>query len=119
MKRIQKQQINLTEKNNRTAVRFTTELPVEMAGMDGLIRNVSARGLYFEIESKCAPDSQIQLTVEIMAQGKKSKLICNGKVIRVAHKNGKLGVAVVLERSFFAEAVDVIDIAPCFLLEKH
>ena len=90
--------------HERGADRFASELPVEIGGVQGLTRNISATGIYFETEVSQAPGARVNFTVEMNARGEKLKLVCEGEVVRVDHRGGVLGVAAKLERSFFADA---------------
>ena len=87
----------------RCADRFGAKLPVEMNGIPGLTRNISATGIYFETETDQAPGPRVHFTVEVVVRGEKSKLPCDGEVIRVDQKDGTTGIAVKLESSFFSD----------------
>lgn len=88
----------------RQADRFNIELPVEMGNMQGLTRNICATGIYFETEAAQAPGSHVRFTVEVTIRGEKSKMVCEGEVVRVENKDGMMGVAVALSSSFFANS---------------
>lgn len=90
-------------KPGRKADRFNIELPVEMGDLQGLTRNICATGIYFETEPGQAPGSHVRFTVEVTIRGEKSKMVCEGEVVRVESKDGVMGVAVALSSSFFAE----------------
>ena len=91
-------------KQERGADRFDTELPVEMAGAKGLTRNISATGVYFETQALQEPGSHVNFTVEVTVRGEVLKLGCEGEVVRVDHKDGMIGIAAKLGRSFFTNA---------------
>ena len=116
MKRIKTQSQNFLPKHERGADRFATELSVAIGSIQGLARNVSATGIYFEteIETELAqqPGSRVHFTVEVNVRGKKLKLLCEGEVVRVGRNDGVLGVAAKLANSFFSEAAEVIDVNP-------
>ena len=92
----------------RGADRFNTELAVEMAGVHGLTRNISASGIYFETEAVQVPGSRVRFTVEVHVHGEKFKLACEGEVVRVDRYGGALGIAAKLERSFFSDVIEVV-----------
>ena len=110
MKHIKTQNKALPLKYGRGADRFDTELPVEIGGIQGLTRNISATGIYFQIEWMQEPGSRVRFTVEVNVRGEKLKLVCDGEVIRVDHNDGGLGIAAKLDSSFFADAAEVIDV---------
>lgn len=89
-------------KPGRQADRFNIELPVEIDNMQGLTRNICATGIYFETETAQMPGSHVRFTVEVTIAGEKSKMVCEGEVVRVESKDGVMGVAVALSSSFFA-----------------
>lgn len=89
-------------KPERRADRFSIELPVEMGSLQGLTRNICATGIYFETDVAQAPGSHVRFTVEVTIRGEKSKMVCEGEVVRVENKDGVVGIAVALSDSFFA-----------------
>ena len=97
-------------KPERRADRFDIELPVEMGGMQGLTRNICATGIYFESDVVQAPGSHVRFTVEVTIRGVKSKMVCEGEVVRVENRDGVVGVAVELSSSFFSGSGEVIDV---------
>lgn len=100
------------DKPERRADRFDVELPVEMDGLQGLTRNICATGIYFETDKTQAPGSHVRFTVEVTIRGEKSKMVCEGEVVRVENKDGVVGVAVELSSSFFSSQEQVIDVKP-------
>ncbi len=94
-------------KLERGSDRFDTELPVDIDGVQGLTRNVSATGIYFETGADHVPGSRVHFTIEMMVQGQKRKLVCDGEVVRVDHKGSTVGIAARLVESFFADVEDV------------
>lgn len=99
-------------KYERSADRFATELAVEIDGVHGLTRNISATGIYFEANLAPAQGSRVSFTVEVMVRGEKLKLVCDGEVVRVEENDGVLGIAAKLENSFFSDAPEAIDAKP-------
>lgn len=96
-----------TVKLERGSDRFDTKLPVDMDGAAGLTRNISATGVYFETSASHAPGSRVHFTIEMMVQGEKKKLVCDGEVVRVDHQGSTVGIAARLVESFFAEDVNI------------
>jgi len=90
-------------KDHRAADRFVAELPIELNGVRGLTRNISATGVYFESVTNQAPGSVVQFAVDVEIQGEKFKMICKGEVVRVDHKDATVGIAVKLAHSFFTD----------------
>ncbi|WP_158081271.1 PilZ domain-containing protein [Rhodoferax fermentans] len=89
--------------SRRTADRVLSELPVEIGGVAGLTRNVSATGVYLETTLDQTPGSRVRFVVEVNVKGELLKMVCAGEVTRVEHKAGTVGVAVKLTSSFFTD----------------
>ncbi|MDO8263344.1 MAG: PilZ domain-containing protein [Gallionella sp.] len=119
MKHIKTQNKTPSLKHGRGADRFDTRLPVEMGRIQGLTRNISATGIYFETETAPEPGSRVHFSVEVHVHGEKQKLVCDGEVVRVDHQNGMLGIAARLTGSFFSDAAEVIDIETGSLAGTH
>lgn len=96
-----------TPKRERGSDRFETELPVDVDGAQGLTRNISATGIYFETSVGHELGSRVHFTIEMMIQGQKKKLVCDGEVVRVDHTGAAVGIAARLVESFFEDAEDV------------
>jgi len=90
-----------------------------MGRFQGLTRNISATGIYFETEIAAEPGSRVHFSIEMHVHGEKQKLLYDGEVIRVDHQNGMLGIATKLTVSFFSDAAEVIDIGPSALAGSH
>ena len=119
MKHIKKQSTSSTLKFGRGADRFDTELPVDIGGIHGLTRNISATGVYFESEMAQEPGSRVHFTVEVNVRGEKLKLVCEGDVVRVGRNNGTSGIAARLVSSFFSDAAEVIVVNPTARSGRH
>lgn len=97
--------------HGRTTERFATRLPIEIGRIPGLTCDISATGIYFETETLPMPSSLLLLVVEVTVGGEKMKLRCDGEVVRVDQKAGKLGIAAKFIHSFFSDTFVVIDFA--------
>lgn len=106
-------------KHGRGADRFNTTLPVEIAGIQGVTRNISATGIYFEADMAQELGACVRFTVEMSLRGEKLKLACEGQVVRVDHKDRGLGIAAKLVSSFFPDAAEVVDVKPRSLSGRH
>ncbi len=68
--------------------------PVRLDRGVGVTQNVSASGVFFETNVDYAAGSEISFAIELDGpQGKKVMLRCRGEIVRVEHRDGKLGVA--------------------------
>ena len=82
---------------------------MEINGVVGLTRNVSATGVYFETMVDQAPGSRVRFVVEVLVKGERLKMVCAGEVVRVERKLGTVGVAVKLSSSFFTDTDNTED----------
>jgi hypothetical protein len=96
-------------RDQRTAARFDTAMPVRMEGRSGETHNISAQGIYFETDVHQRIGSLVNFTVEYTLYGQKHRLLCEGKVIRVEDHGNRVGIAARMVAPFFAgeETVEV------------
>lgn len=89
----------------RTAVRFDSRMPVRIAHAAGTTHNISAQGVYFETDVRPHEGTLVNFSVEYTLYGRKHRLLCEGKVVRVEPRGTKVGVAARLVAPFFEEEV--------------
>jgi hypothetical protein len=99
----------------RKLPRFGMQLPLEVkAGtstkVEGMTRDISARGVYFFIEKEALFHSSVEFTVVFPKEvtGHSSLLVrCVGSVVRVeASDQGKIGVAAEIQRYEFVDTAE-------------
>ena len=82
-------------KTKRKEERIPSEFPVNLGNAEGLTRNISASGVYFETDASYLLGNQINFMVEFDSLGGKLILKCEGEIIRIdPQEDGKIGVAV-------------------------
>jgi len=88
----------------RRAVRFPIAIPVELEEGNGMTRDVSLSGVFFETDQWFSPGEPIWLTLvlERASPGHPIRLQCEGQVVRVGPSNGKVEVAVAITSHAFA-----------------
>lgn len=69
-------------------------LRVSLPGGEGLIRNVSASGLYVEVGRRLTAGSTIALTIELEDRKRTIRLQAEGVVVRVASNGSGFGIGV-------------------------
>jgi len=101
------------QQEKRAARRFALHVPVSVSTNDGnagsesaQIRDVSARGICFYLESNVSPGSPIGFTLTLPPEITLTESIrvqCKGRVVRVEdpRSDGKLAVAAVIEQYEF------------------
>jgi hypothetical protein len=75
------------------AARISSNLVVIENGKKGVTRDISATGVFFEIDAKHEAGSAIKFHIELDTPGGKLMLVCEGEVIRVEDLSGKVGIA--------------------------
>ena len=78
----------------RSDTRVKSALPVMVNGVAGKTRDISASGVFFEIdETSNDLGSLIQFSVQLDTPGGMINLVCQGEVVRLEKRDGKLGIA--------------------------
>ena len=83
----------------RQALRYSLELPVEVAGACGRTRDFSASGVFFETDRALTPGAPIRFSLLLgrASPGRRPlRLNCEGRVVRTESGKGRLGVAVAI-----------------------
>ncbi len=80
-------------KGKRGEERVLATRPVRLDRGTGVTRNVSASGVFFETEVNYAAGSEIRFAIELDGPTGKMMLKCQGQIVRVEHRDGKVGVA--------------------------
>lgn len=80
--------------------------PVRLDRGTGVTRNISASGVFFETSVDYAVGSKISFAIEIEGpRGGKLMLRCQGEIVRVERRDGKVGVATKIVPSKLESAV--------------
>ena len=77
----------------RVDERISSQFPIQVNGVHGNTRDISASGIYFEIDENNDVGSKIQFSVQLDTPGGVINLVCEGEVIRLEKRDGKLGIA--------------------------
>lgn len=88
----------------RGAERIVSALPLTHGCSHTFTENISATGVFFETDEHQTPGSVVNFTVEVLIKGEKFNLVCEGEVVRVEPRGGKIGIAAKLSRSFLEVA---------------
>lgn len=98
----------------RAAARFTTALPVSVDGSPGCTRDISAQGMYFEADLQQRLGALVNVSVEYTRHGRKQRLLCEGKVVRIDADpaSGRVGIAARLVAPFFDGEEEVAPAPP-------
>jgi hypothetical protein len=84
-----------TRKGPREEDRVPRKLPVKVHGdeIEGVTRDLSPSGVYFEAESRFQVGSMIRMTIKF-GHLKWMQLECEGAIVRVEDRGSKVGVGV-------------------------
>ena len=99
MPRANKENSSAASTPRKRAERFQTKLPLSIGNKQGTIHNISATGAYFEIDADHKPGSNVSFVIDLDTPGGKIQVQCQGEIVRVQERDGKLGVAVKIVNS--------------------
>ena len=95
-------------REQRGGIRFETQHPVHTEHGTGVTRNISAQGVYFETDVEPRTGALVNFFIEYRLHGRKHRLLCEGKVVRVEPRGGRVGVAARLVAPLF-DGVEVAE----------
>jgi hypothetical protein len=76
------------------AKRIKAAFPVHVSdSCKGMTQDISATGIFLELDANQEPGSKISFWVELDTPGAKMKLVCEAQIVRVEQVNGKTKVA--------------------------
>jgi len=81
-------------KVKRLGKRISATRPVILDRGAGVTRDVSASGVFIETDEDYAPGSEISFAILLDTPAGKMMLVCQGQIVRVERRDGKVGVAV-------------------------
>jgi hypothetical protein len=84
--------------------RVPVTLAVNIANTECVTRDVSASGVFLESNASFVAGDRIDFAIEFDSPGGKLMLKCNGEIVRVEDRNGKMGVAVKIVESVMESA---------------
>ena len=96
--------------DQRTIQRFDMKLPVTVKSADGeaieaTTRDVSARGVFIQIDADLAPDSPLEFTLTLPPEITMTcsvRVHCTGRVLRtVRPKDGPVGIVAIIDNYKF------------------
>lgn len=85
--------------SQRRFERVPTQLPVSVTGQGGVTRDVSAAGVYFEVDAELAEGAEVAFDIAIESALGPAVLKCRGRIVRTERSDGRLGVAVSFSES--------------------
>lgn len=82
----------------RRALRYPLELPIEVEGAMGRTRDFSSSGVFFETGRTLAPGAPIEFSLVLgrVSPGLPLRLDCEGRIVRTVPRAGQRGVAVAI-----------------------
>lgn len=91
----------------RSEERVAAVRPVLLEHGEGLTRDLSPSGVYFETDEQFSAGGSIRFSLEFDNPGGKLALNCEGTIVRVENHEGKVGVAVRIVQSSLVPAAAV------------
>ena len=80
--------------DKRKEERVSTILPVSVGSTAGVVRDVSASGIFFEIDANYTLGSSINFAVKLDTPSGYMNLKCRGDIVRIEPRDSKVGVGV-------------------------
>ena len=82
------------KKNHRREERLDAVMPVQLENALGVTRDISASGMFLEMDATYAVGSTIEVALDLMMPWGKALFRCTGKVIRMERRQKRVGIAV-------------------------
>lgn len=93
--------------SRRQEPRFPSHFAVTLDDGEGLVRNVSASGIFFETRVRFVPGAAVRFTVAYEpTAGSTLKMHCLGRVVRIEKLDQRFGVAARIEHFDFRRAAE-------------
>ncbi|MCK2088977.1 PilZ domain-containing protein [Thauera aromatica] len=89
----------------RAHPRVQARMPVHIAALEGITRDVSAGGVYFELEGDTEMDNEICFELELETTLGSLCMQCSGEVVRRERRSSRTGVAVRMTDSYLSAAL--------------
>ena len=91
---------------NRREERVLANFPIVLGDEKGATRDLSASGIYFEIENEQKTGSVISFVIDLDTPGGKIKVACEAEVVRVEKLSGKCGIAArIIKQEFLSSNI--------------
>ncbi len=74
--------------------RTSSRLPISLNGVDGFTQDISVSGLYLVQSRQYEAGSKVDFLIDLQTSSGKSKLCCEGIVVRVEEVNGNFGLGI-------------------------
>jgi len=81
--------------------RHIVSIPVTLGKKTGIVKDISATGIYFEIDCEQKVGSDITFELELMTPGGPIRVNCKGHIVRLENKGKHVGIAAKIEDSEF------------------
>ena len=80
------------EKHQPRAERIESNIPLQINGMSSIAKDISATGIFFELDETHEIGSKIQFQLDISTPGGPLVVLCEAQVTRVVKKDGQFGI---------------------------
>ena len=91
--------LNQASHEKRREERVAVKHLVDARNTKGMTHDISASGVFFELDAIFVLGDLIDFVIEFGKQGVNFILKCIGEIVRVETRNGKVGVAVKISQS--------------------
>jgi len=80
------------KKHQPRAERIESNIPLQINGMSSIAKDISATGIFFELDETHEIGSKIQFQLDISTPGGPLVVLCEAQVTRVVKKDGQFGI---------------------------
>lgn len=101
----------MKDSENRRTIRRKGAFPVQLENGNGITRNFSSSGIFFETDKSFTPGQAIEFTIvlEYVDPSRPVHLRCSGSIARIEDKGQKIGVAATIS-SYNFEKLNAADV---------
>ena len=81
-------------KEHRREERVSASRPVDLGRSQGVTRDVSASGAFFETDASYSVGSEVRFAIDLETPWGPARFDCRGEIVRLERHDGTVGVAV-------------------------
>ena len=81
--------------------RLPVAFPISVGSSTGVVKDISSTGIYFEIDQNQEVGSKIEFVLDLATPGGPIQIQCQGTVVRIEEKSGRIGIAATINESLF------------------
>ena len=96
---MENQTVKSSRRKTARAPRFKAAFPVQLGGVKGVTKDISASGLFLELPESQELGAVVNLDIELDTPAGKKTLSLTGEIVRMEKRNGQVGLAINLKET--------------------